>query len=179
MQIRKFFRRKLLVGGLFVASSFSAVGAQAAAPKVTPKTYIAKYKQLSMKLSDETGVPASIILGVAMLESGMGTSKNVQLLKNHFGIVGKNKLAKRGISYRSKYREYASDEASFHHFVKIVQKRAWFQQLKGTDEHLPWLTHLNKSGYSSAGLTWVKRVSSIIKKYNLEALDQPIDVAIH
>ncbi|ATL46101.1 muramidase [Chitinophaga caeni] len=179
--MRKFFRRKLLVGGLFVVTSVASFApTQAATPKkLGPKSYIAKYKELSIDLMNETGVPASVILGVAMLESGLGSSKNAQLLKNHFGIVGRNNLAKRGMTYRSMYREYASVEDSYKHFVKIVQRKSWFSKVRGTPDHMVWLKYMIKTGYSSAGQTWINRVSNIIKKYNLEALDHQNSVAIH
>ena len=64
--------------------------------------YVNKYKPVAIRIMNETGIPASVILGVAMLESGMGTSKNAKLLYNHFGIVGRNSLhKKKGVAYRS------------------------------------------------------------------------------
>ena len=37
--------------------------------------YVDNHKEIAVKLMNETGIPASVILGVAMLESGSGTSK--------------------------------------------------------------------------------------------------------
>jgi flagellum-specific peptidoglycan hydrolase FlgJ len=135
--------------------------------------YVNKYKPTAIRIMNETGIPASVILGVAMLESGMGTSKNAKLLQNHFGIVGKNDLhKKKGVAYRSRYKEFASAEASFDYFARLVTKKKWFSTLKGNVEYKLWLKNMNHGGYSSAGHEWVKRVSSMISRYKLYKLDE-------
>ena len=135
--------------------------------------YINKYKETAIGIMNETGIPASVILGVAMLESGMGTSKNARLLHNHFGIVGSNKLhKKKGVTYRSRYREFASDDASFQYFAKVVAKKKWYPKMKGNTEYKVWLKHMNNTGYSSAGHEWERRVTGMISKYKLYKLDE-------
>lgn len=165
-----FKKRNLLVSGLLFTT-------MAASAQKTPKNYIKKYSPVAVNLMKETGVPASVILGVAMLESGNGTSKNAKLLKNHFGIVGKNNLAKRGETYRSVYREFETDSASYRSFVKIVLKRKWYPAMKGNTDYNVWLEKLIHSNYSSAGNVWVTRVRSMIKKYKLYELDGELNLA--
>lgn len=162
--------KKVLLGGMLISSL-------TASAQRTPKKYIEQFKPVAVSLSQETGVPASVILGIAMLESGMGTSKNARLLKNHFGIVGKNNLARRGYTYRSMYREYASDSASYRHFTKVVMKKKWYAAMKGNDDYDQWLDRLIRSGYSTAGQVWVGRVRSMIKKYKLYELDDAMKLA--
>lgn len=60
------------------------------------KTYINKYKSTARSLSVKYGIPSSVILGVAVVESSSGQNRNSKLLKNHFGIAGKNNLRKKG-----------------------------------------------------------------------------------
>ncbi|MCW3461928.1 glucosaminidase domain-containing protein [Chitinophaga nivalis] len=134
-----------------------------------------KFKPVSVELMQQTGVPASIILGVAMLESGTGTSRNAKLLHNHFGVVGKNNMAKIKPGHRSVYKQYASDVASYEHFVQLLTKKRWFGQLKGNQEFAVWLKQMNHSGYSSAGHEWIRRVTSIINRYKLYKLDAGMD----
>src|SRR5688572_4035402 len=63
--------------------------------------YIKKFKPLADSLSEEYKIPTAVILGVAIIESGAGTSRNSKLLHNHFGIIGKNDLLKtKGIKSR-------------------------------------------------------------------------------
>jgi len=133
--------------------------------------YLKKFKPVSVELMQETGIPASVILGIAMLESGTGTSKNAKLLHNHFGIVGKNNLQQSNAGYKSRYKQYLSDVASYEHFVQLLAKKKWFPELKGNMEYTTWLHKMNHSGYSSAGQEWIKRVTSIINRYKLYKLD--------
>lgn len=135
--------------------------------------YVNKYKPVAMRIMNEKGIPASVILGIAMLESGMGTSKNAKLLYNHFGIVGRNSLRKKkGAAYRSRYKEFANAEASFDYFANMVARKKWFPAMKGNVEYKLWLKHMNHAGYSTAGHEWVKRVTSMINRYKLYKLDE-------
>jgi Bax protein len=163
-------KRNLLLSGLMVTSL-------AASAQKAPKNYIKRFSPVAVNLMKETGVPASVILGVAMLESGSGTSKNAKLLRNHFGIVGRNNLAKRGETYRSVYREYETDTASYRSFVKLILKRKWYPAMKGNEDYNAWLEKLIRSNYSSAGNVWVSRVRSMIRKYKLYELDDELKLA--
>lgn len=169
MTLRKMLCRTWFCAVLFVL----LMGSNVVFSQRAYKNYADKYKELSIRLMNETGIPASVILGVAMLESGMGTSKNARLLHNHFGIVGRNSLhRKKGTTYRSRYREYPSDTASFKHFVQLLSRKKWFAALQGKQEYAVWLKHMNHAGYSTAGREWVKRVTSLITRYKLFKLDE-------
>ena len=69
------------------------------------KDYIEKHKFTAMSLSKESGIPASIILGVSMIESGMGKSRNCTLLHNYFAANGKNHPPKIPGAPRSAYKQ--------------------------------------------------------------------------
>ena len=76
------------------------------------KKYIAKYSTLVKSLSDEFGIPVSVITAISIVESGAGKSRNTILLNNHFGIIGKNNLLKtKGI--RTKFKQYKNPEEVF------------------------------------------------------------------
>ena len=64
----------------------TAVGAFA--QKNTSQTYIEQFKENAISIMHQTGIPASIILGIAMHESGNGNSKIAQNLNNQFGVKG-------------------------------------------------------------------------------------------
>jgi len=70
-------RRLLLL--LFLSLAFSNGFGQ------SPK-FIKNFKPLADSLSEEYGIPASVILGISIIESGSGTSRNCKLLNNYFGI---------------------------------------------------------------------------------------------
>jgi flagellum-specific peptidoglycan hydrolase FlgJ len=130
--------------------------------------YIKKYRPLADSLSLEFGIPAAVLLGVAILESSSGTSRNCKLLHNHFGIVGKNKLLKeKGI--RTRYKQYKKDEDSYEDFCKLVKKKKYYKKLKGTTDPKPWIEAISKSAYSEVPATWKKRVLDTIRRNKLSA----------
>lgn len=148
----------LAVFGLMLAS---VAGAQ------SPK-YLARYKPLADSLAAEYEIPASVILGIAITESGGGTSRNCKLLNNHFGIVGKNDLWKTK-KIRSRYKQYPDATASYVDFCKKVKKKKYYKHLKGKTDYTLWLDAMSKSGYSEAPAIWKSRVISVIKKNKLAA----------
>jgi Bax protein len=105
MQIKSFLenhRNGLLV--LFLLLVFQSVSAQS--------KYIKQYKPIADSLSGIYGIPTSVMLGVAIIESGAGKSRNCKLLNNHFGVKGKNDLMKtKGI--KSSYKQYTDGRASY------------------------------------------------------------------
>ena len=137
------------------------------AQEVTLK-YIRKHLPLAADLSQEYGIPTSIILGVSILESGSGTSLNCRQLNNYFGVKGHNHLKKR----RTKYKQYASAKESFTDFCGILSRKRFYPRLKNNMDYHLWLRDMNRSKYSSAQEIWVHRIKLIITKYKLYEHDQ-------
>lgn len=134
--------------------------------------YIDKHKKIAIMLMRKSGIPASIILGVSMIESAMGKSRNCRLLHNYFGIKGKNNLHKGKSKHRSAYKQYPSAAASFKDFVRIVQTKKYYAHLKDTMDYKKWLIKMNQHGYAAAKGKWIKDVESVIKKYELADFDK-------
>ena len=84
--------------------------------------YIDKYSSMAVTLMHEYRIPASVILGVAFVESGAGTSVLSRKFHNHFGIVGKNMNALKKLGKHTRYREFDSDTASFRYFCDLLTK---------------------------------------------------------
>lgn len=148
-------------------------------PEVTASTqnaraYLVHYAPLAQSLSQQTGIPASVILGIALIESGHGSSTNCRMLKNHFGIKGVNYLPSKGVSYHSKYHSYTSDEASYGHFCSVIQRKGYCLLLKGNPNPMLWLRHINARYYSSAGKIWLNRVANAIRVHRLTRFDKPL-----
>src|SRR5687768_15405147 len=80
------------------------------------KKYIKKYESLAVELAEKHKIPASIILGVSIIESAAGQSLICKNLNNFFGVKGKNWNSKLKMGYQSAYKEYKEDEESFEHF---------------------------------------------------------------
>lgn len=132
--------------------------------------YITKYSDLCKYLSDTFEIPAELILGVAIVESAAGTSRNAKLLNNHFGIKSGNKLRNvKGIQTR--FRDYESDSASFIDFCLYLKRRRFYTILKGNFNYNAWLNQMAKSGYSGSPQEWKVKIKSQILKHNLTELN--------
>lgn len=133
--------------------------------------YIKKYNLLIEQLSKEYGIPRSIITAISIIESGAGRSRNCKLLKNHFGIKGRNNLLKlKGI--RSSFKQYETDEASFRDFCELITRRKYYKKLKGNNDYIAWINAIASAGYSTTPLVWKKEITKTIKYYKLYKLDE-------
>src|SRR3954468_1341280 len=152
----------------------TAVGAFA--QKNTSQSYIEQFKDNAISIMHETGIPASIILGIAMHESGNGNSKIAQNLNNQFGVKGGG-----GAVYysnkkkvKSAYKKYDSILESFTDFARIMTERKQFSHLAESltqYDYEKWGKGIQRAGYASSR-KWGSQVLSIIHKYNLNDLDQ-------
>lgn len=136
----------------------------------SPREYIEKYKELAIRHMDEQGVPASVILGVAMHESANGNSKLAKYLNNHFGIKGKNLSTE----IKSSYRGYESVTDSYLDFMGAMRRNKKFEALFGkysSYDYYHWVLGIQNGGYA-ASKQWGAQVLATIKKYRLYELDK-------
>jgi flagellum-specific peptidoglycan hydrolase FlgJ len=157
---------KLFYTVLFISISSHSWGQKAATD------YIEKHKKVAVVLKNQSGIPASIILGVSMIESAMGKSRNCKLLNNYFGVKGKNDLPKTKGAPRSSYKQYPNSSASFKDFVRIVKSKKYYPELKGDMDYKKWLVKMNQYGYAQAKGKWINDITSVIKKYDLDTFDR-------
>lgn len=141
----------------------------------TVQNYIIKYSKLCLVLGDSFGVPPSLILAVAITESGAGTSRNARVLNNHFGLkAGKQLRTIKGI--KTRFRDYETDTTSFYEFCLYLTRRKFYPKLKGNFDYNAWLNAMAKSGYSSSPTAWKAKIKTQIAKYKLtelNALNEP------
>ena len=132
-----------------------------------PVKFITKYGPLVDSLESAYGIPASLILGVSIIESSSGTSRNCRLLNNFFGVKGKNNLLQsKGI--RSSYKQYATDTASFVDFCRIVSRKKAYASLRGDMDSKKWVAALSRTGYSEVPEKWQSLINNTIRKHQLE-----------
>ncbi|WCT12326.1 glucosaminidase domain-containing protein [Mucilaginibacter jinjuensis] len=161
-------KKILLIVSLVISAS--AVSAQNAS-----QSYIQKFKDNAIRIMHESGVPASIVLAIAMHESGSGTSKLARTQNNHFGVKGRSPVSYTGRkATHSSYKQYDSAMDSFQDFARIMTERKQFSHLSGTLNHydyLGWVKGIQRSGYASSK-KWGSQVLGLIKKYQLNAYDE-------
>jgi Bax protein len=132
----------------------------------TVSRYIEKYSSIADSLSSEFGIPVSVILGVAIVESSSGTSRNAKMLNNHFGIVGKNNLLKKkGI--KTKYKQFADAESSYNNFCKLISRKKFYGKLKGNSDYKLWVDAMSKSNYSEVPVIWKNGILYAIRNCKL------------
>ena len=137
------------------------------------KRFIKKYEQIAVESMQKHSIPASIILGVSIVESAAGESAIAKALRNFFGIKGKNTNSEEKLGYKSAYREYASDQASFDHFCQILMKKKFYVKMKNCTDYRQWLKAMNAASYAEAKQKWVDDISRTIDKFELYKLDNP------
>src|SRR5476651_2157852 len=92
----------------------------ASAQKHSPQSYIDLFKADAIRIMHETGVPASIVLGVAMHESGCGNSALAKNLNNQFGVKGGGHVVyyHHNKKVHTAYKRYNSILESFDDFAR-------------------------------------------------------------
>lgn len=163
--------KKLVLVTLLLASTLLA-----SAQKNTARSYIEQFKDDAIKIMHQTGVPASIVLGVAMHESGCGNSTLAQNLNNQFGVKGGGGAVfyKHNKKVHSKYKRYDSVYDSFQDFARIMTERSEFSGLADKFTHFDytgWAHGIQKHGYASSH-KWSAQVLGLIKKYQLYNFDE-------
>ena len=152
---------------LFLFFSSIYLQAQSAA-----EVYIDKYDSLALEVFRAYGIPASVVLGIALQESAAGTSKLCRVNHNHFGIKGRVKSSKTKSGYITAYRKFDSDEAAYLYFGEMISKKKYYPALKGNMDHMKWLKAMKAARYAASS-QWITHVDKMIKRYDLTCYDLP------
>lgn len=136
------------------------------------KKFIKKYEHMAVENMQKHSIPASIILGVSIVESAAGQSAIAKALSNFFGMKGKNTSSREKLGYKSAYREYESAEDSFAHFCEVLKRKKFYIKMKSSTDYKQWLKMMNAASYAEAKEKWVADITRTINKYELYKLDQ-------
>lgn len=149
--------------------------------------YINQFKNIAIKEMHRTGIPASITLAQAILESGGGESEVAKLANNHFGIkCGANWAGKiyekldddkdaNGNPVKSCYRKYNKAEESFYDHSEFLcdpakSARYGFLFHLGKTDYKAWARGLESAGYAS-GKGYADKLIELIERYSLFQYD--------
>ena len=142
--------------------------------------YITNYKPIAQANMKKHGIPASIILGQALLESGSGTGSICQQAQNHFGIKCGSDWTGESVRYDDDavdecFRKYKNPQDSFsdHSLFLTGKKRyAALFTLEKTD-YKGWAKGLKEAGYATDELYPTKLIT-LIEKYQLYQYDTEV-----
>ncbi len=157
---------------IYIFFLFLSLFFKANAQTISADIYKEKYGKLASSLSESSGIPASIILGVAMHESANGNSRNAKWLNNHFGIKGPNNLKAKGAKFKSSYKEFDSVEDSYSYFIKILSNRKTYTSLwkHKKNDYKAWAMGLQRVGYATSKI-YSEQLIATIKKNKLYEFD--------
>jgi LysM repeat protein len=155
---------------------FSAVTISSAQARTSRTQYIQQYKDDAIRDMQKMGVPASITLAQALLESEDGNSPLAKNANNHFGIKCSDWTGDRYIQDDDKkdecFRKYNTVLESYDdhsNFLKTRPRYAACFQLQITD-YKGWARELKKAGYAT-NPQYAERLIKIIEENNLAVLD--------
>lgn len=149
------------------------------------QNYIRTHEHTTIAEMERTGVPASIKMAQAILESADGTSYLAINGNNHFGIKCGSKWKgktiyrkdddrdKNGNLIASCFRKYDSAKTSFKahsDFLRDNRRYAFLFDYKKTD-YRRWARGLKQAGYATSK-TYADKLIRIIEEHNLYHLDR-------
>jgi hypothetical protein len=145
----------------------------------TTLDYIEQYKAIAMKEMKRTGVPASITLAQAIVESNSGESNLAKNHNNHFGIKCKSdwtgaKAYQDDDAKQECFRAYDAAELSFKDHSNFLKNRPNYVALFLLDpvDDTAWAYGLKKAGYATAS-DYPKKLLKIIDDYELAQYNFP------
>ncbi len=149
----------------------------------TASEYIQNFKEIAVSEMMRTGIPASIKLGQAMLESNMGRSELASYANNHFGIkcggswdgtsyYVEDDEYKKGKKIKSCFRKYDNVVESFLAHSEFLANSKRYADLFKYDrkDYKAWAHGLKKAGYATDP-NYPTKLISVIEKFELYQYD--------
>ncbi|MFA5850662.1 MAG: glucosaminidase domain-containing protein [Bacteroidales bacterium] len=169
--IKKFYLSAflLLLSGTFLFSQ-----------KTGREEYIIKYRDLAIAQMKSHGIPASIILAQACLESNNGNSRLAKEANNHFGIKCSNwngaTILHDDDSRNECFRKYEKVEDSFKDhsdFLRYRERYKFLFDFEPTD-YKAWAYGLKSAGYAT-NPQYPQLLIKLIEENNLTQYDYFVD----
>lgn len=142
--------------------------------------YIENYKSVAKDNMVKTGIPASITLGQAILESGAGTGPLSVQANNHFGIKCHKEWTGPSIKYTDDeenecFRKYNEPSESFKDHSYFLTSRPRYANLFEfqKDDYKSWAYGLKAAGYATDS-KYPEKLIGLIEKYQLAKFDAEV-----
>ena len=153
--------------------------------KLTPEEYIYRWRATAVENMEVYGIPASITMAQAILESGFGNGYLARVANNHFCIKCKKSWTGRTITHADDrpddcFRVYDSVEDSFADHANFLSTGQRYEFLFAYDitDYKSWAKGLKKAGYATAE-DYAERLIGVVERYNLSLLDQKNGMALY
>lgn len=142
--------------------------------------YIENYKGIAQNNMAQYGIPASIIIGQGILESGAGTGPLSILANNHFGIKCHKEWNGPSVKYdddeeQECFRQYQQPSESYTDHSLFLTSRPRYAGLflleKG--DYVSWAKGLKAAGYATDP-KYPQKLIGIIERYQLAKYDAQV-----
>ncbi|HSN47621.1 MAG TPA: glucosaminidase domain-containing protein [Flavobacterium sp.] len=139
--------------------------------------YIENYKGVAQANMEKYGIPASIILGQAILESGSGTGPLSAQANNHFGIKCHKDWLGQTVKHNDDavdecFRKYYNASESFRDHALFLTKRPRYSSLfkLNKTDYRAWSKGLKAAGYATDP-KYPTKLIALIERYQLYKYD--------
>jgi flagellum-specific peptidoglycan hydrolase FlgJ len=142
--------------------------------------YIDQFDEIAKNNMKQFGIPASIILGQGILESGAGTGPLSVLANNHFGIKCHKEWTGPSVKYdddaaQECFRKYEQANQSYQDHALFLTTRQRYKNLfeleKG--DYKQWALGLKAAGYATDP-KYPEKLTGIIERYQLQKYDAEV-----
>ncbi len=139
----------------------------------TKVAYMRRFAQISVNERQKYGVPSSIMLAMAVLQSRAGTNEFATRSNNHFAMPCTMEWSGASDQYGEKcLRKYENAWVSFRNFnVMLTSGKFSSLQKLGSKDYKGWAKGLDSLGYPSTVPKLDKALIDLIEKYQLTVLD--------
>ncbi|GGD14467.1 glucosaminidase domain-containing protein [Flavobacterium orientale] len=142
--------------------------------------YIDDFKDIAKNNMQQYGIPASITLAQAILESGSGLGSLSQRANNHFGIKCHKEWTGPSVAHdddaaQECFRKYDHPSESFRDHSLFLTSRSRYSSLfqLPQDDYKAWARGLKAAGYATDP-KYPDKLISLIERYQLQHYDQEV-----
>ena len=160
---------------IFFAAMTLTFTAAAQKPNQTYLTYIEQWKATALQNQADYGIPASIIMAQALLESAAGTSELAVNANNHFGIKCTSEWFGAVYYYDDDsegecFRQYSDAAESFKDHALFLQRPRYATCFEiAVEDYEGWAHRLKACGYAT-DKNYAPKLIKIIEEYRLDTL---------
>lgn len=159
----------------FLVLAFAATALQAQVQNQAYLDYIDAWKETAVQQQKDYGIPASITMAQALLESAAGKSELATKAKNHFGIKCTSDWfggvyyydAERKNDCFRQYRDAAESFKDHSLFLKRTRYESCFEI--AVEDYEGWARRLRECGYATDKL-YANKLIKLIEDYRLDTL---------
>ena len=142
------------------------------------KSYIRRFQKVAVTEMEKFGIPASVKMAQALIESDAGNSRLASKNNNHFGIKCFSKSCRKGHCsnfsddhHKDFFRIYDSAWESWRAHSEMLATGRYKELLKNKNDYRAWAKGLKSLGYATDP-NYERKLVETIEKYHLQVLDR-------